>query len=49
VVTALLPSFAAAHTSCNVFGNGKGASDSDIAACIKLSINIKAHYAINLS
>jgi hypothetical protein len=35
--------------SCNVFGDGNGASDSDIAACISHSINVKAHHAINLS
>ncbi|WIA38422.1 hypothetical protein OEZ86_001748 [Tetradesmus obliquus] len=35
--------------SCNVFGNGEGASDSDIATCIQHAVRVRAHYAINLS
>ncbi|KAF6256607.1 hypothetical protein COO60DRAFT_1657259 [Scenedesmus sp. NREL 46B-D3] len=33
--------------SCNVFGDGDGASDSDIAACIRHAVTVKAHHAIN--
>lgn len=40
---------AAVDFSCNVFGNGEGASDSDIAACIQHAVRVRAHYAINLS